>query len=376
MMSWILLKGFLRKEFTQALRDPRMKFLLFGTPIIQLVIFGVALSTDVKNIRLWANPLPNDYVLQHIVQHSIASGWFLPVPLTVKETLEETPSAFELLRGGKIDAALIGPPGGLTKELGRGTANLQLLIDSMNVIQAQSVESYILSISNQVVADDLKTTLIQPPIYFNVRVLFNPSLETSFFMVPGVMVILMCLTTVILTSMSIAREKEMGTFELLISAPIRGSDIILGKTIPYVVIGMVNAPLILAVAIFVFKVPMVGSLFVLALAALVFVCSTVAIGTLIATTAKNQQQAMLGGFLFIFPAILLSGMMFPIENMPEGLKWLAYVDPLSHFLKLVRNLMLKGGEPQFIFREIGILAAMAVFFVGLSFMRFKTTLTN
>ncbi len=366
----------MRKEFKQALRDPRMRFLLFGTPVIQLVIFGVALSTDVKNIRLWANPLPNDFVLQHIYQHSIASGWFLPVSEAEKEALAERPSPFDLLRAGEIDAAMIDPPGGLTKDIGRGTGKLQLLVDSMNVIQAQSVESYIKSISADVISDDFKTSITKPPIYFNVRVLYNPSLETAFFMVPGVMVILMCLTTVMLTSMSIAREKEMGTFELLISAPISGKAIVLGKTVPFVVIGLINAPLILAVAVFLFRVPMQGSLLVMALAAFVFVCSTVSIGTLIATIAKNQQQAMLGGFLFLFPAILLSGMMFPIDNMPEILKWLAYMDPLSHFLELVRNLMLKGGEARFIFKQIGILAGMAVLFVGLSFLHFKTTLTD
>lgn len=376
MMTWILFKGFMRKEFKQALRDPRMRFLLFGTPVIQLVIFGVALSTDVKNIRLWANPLPNDFVLQHIYQHSIASGWFLPVSEAEKEALAERPSPFDLLRAGEIDAAMIDPPGGLTKDIGRGTGKLQLLVDSMNVIQAQSVESYIKSISADVISDDFKTSITKPPIYFNVRVLYNPSLETAFFMVPGVMVILMCLTTVMLTSMSIAREKEMGTFELLISAPISGKAIVLGKTVPFVVIGLINAPLILAVAVFLFRVPMQGSLLVMALAAFVFVCSTVSIGTLIATIAKNQQQAMLGGFLFLFPAILLSGMMFPIDNMPEILKWLAYMDPLSHFLELVRNLMLKGGEARFIFKQIGILAGMAVLFVGLSFLHFKTTLTD
>lgn len=368
MISIKLLRGFFLKEFKQALRDPRMKFILFIAPIIQLVLFGIAISTDVKNIRLWAEPTSNDYVLQHIYEHSIASQWFLPA--TDNHNIEP----FELLRGGKIDAALISPPGGLTKALERGTADLQLLIDATNVIQAQSVELYIKNITTGVVTQDLKLQPQDQPIAFAVRVLFNPTLQTSYFMVPGVMCMLMCVVSVVLTSTSITREKERGTFEMLISAPISATAVILGKTIPYVIIALCDVPLILSAAVFLFGVPMRGSLLILMLASLAFVCSTVAIGTLISTFSKNQQQSMLGGFLFLFPANMFSGLMFPLENMPLVMKWLSYIDPLSHFLALLRNIMLKGGESHFIAFHIGILILMATGFVYISFKRFRTTL--
>lgn len=368
MISFNLLKGFLKKEFKQVLRDPRMKMTLFAAPVIQLIIFGYAISTDVKNIRLWARPSPNDYILQHIYQHSIASHWFLPTPIAAND------DPFELLRGGKIDAALIAPPGGLTYALGRGTAPLQLLIDATNVIQAQAVENYIKSIANKVVAEDMKILPTISPINFSVRVLYNPSLETTYYMIPGVMCILVSIITVLLTSTSITREKEMGTFEMLISAPITASDIILGKTLPFVIIGMCNVPLILGVAMILFGVPMRGSFWVLMLASLAYVCSTVAIGTLISTFAKNLQQSILGGFLFLFPAILLSGLMFPLENMPTLMQWVAYCDPLSHYLSLLRNIMLKGGETEFIIQRISVLVLMAIVFVYISFKRVHTTL--
>lgn len=368
MISLSLLKGFIQKEFKQTLRDPKMRILLFLAPVVQLTLFGVALSTDVKNIRLWAPIDTKDYVLQHVYDHAIESRWFLPKAEKVRQ------DPFLLLEAGKIDAALIPPHSGFTRALGRGTADLQVLIDASNVIQAQAVESYIKTITNQVVQDDLKLSPTILPIQFSVRVLFNPTLETSYFMVPGVMCILMCIITVILTSMSISREKEMGTFEMLISAPISASDVIFGKTVPYVILGMTNAPLILGVAVILFGVPMRGSLWVLLAAAFVFVCSTVAIGTLISTFAKNQQQSILGGFLFLFPAILLSGLLFPLENMPEVMKWVAYLDPLSHFLALLRNIMLKGGETSFILQKIGILGLMALVFGFISFKRFHTTL--
>lgn len=368
MISMSRLRGFLHKEFKQALRDPRMKIILFIVPIIQLMIFGVAISTDVKNITLWAKISPHDFILQHIYDHSIQSKWFLPTPY------DYNADPYELLRAGKINAALIPPPGGLTQALGKNQGELQILIDATNVLQAQSIESYIKTLVNQVIQDDLKLPTMDPPINFVVRVLYNPILETAYFMVPGVMCMLMCVTTVMLTSMSITREKELGTFEMLISAPASASEIVLGKTIPFVVLGMLNVPLLLSVAAIFFNVPMRGSLLVLTFASFAFVCATVAIGTLISTISENQQQATLGGFLFLFPAIMFSGLMFPLENMPAIMKWVAYLDPLSHFLSLLRNIMLIGGETSFIIQHISVLTLMAIIFVGISFKRFKTTL--
>jgi ABC-2 type transport system permease protein len=214
-----------------------------------------------------------------------------------------------------------------------------------------------------------------PPIRFDVRVLFNPSLDTSIFMVPGVMTMLMVLTTLVLTNIGIVREKELGTFEMLISAPVTKAEVIFGKTVPYVVIGMTNLPLILSVAVFVFHVPMRGSLIALVVATFAFVCTTVAMGTLISTYCANQQQASMGGFLFMFPAIMFSGIMFPIENMPKGVQWLAFIDPLAHYLTLLRNIMLKGGDWRTVAWHVGALAILAVVSGAASFKRFQTTLS-
>lgn len=360
--------GFVRKELIQALRDPRMKFILFVTPIVQMTLFGVAISTEVKNIRLAAFFEPNDYVTRDIYERAIAGKWFIPA----KSGGQEGP--FKLIQGENADAVLVAPPGGLTQALGRRDAQVQLLINAVNVIQAQSVESYMKSIIDETLRDDLHLTAPTPPIQFDVRILFNPSLETSVFMVPGVMCMLMVMTTLILTNIAIVREKEMGTFEMLISAPVSPSEVIFGKTIPYVILGMANLPLILSVAVLVFQVPMRGSFLVLVIATFAFVCTSVAMGTLISTFCKNQQQASLGGFLFLFPAIMFSGLMFPLENMPPSVRWLAFLDPLSHYLGLLRNIMLKGGDTRYILTRVIILGVMAVISVVASFRRFHTTL--
>jgi ABC-2 type transport system permease protein len=364
------LGGFLKKEFRQALRDPRMRVVLFIMPMVQLTLFGVAISNEVKNIRLSAPLRIEDPTLQHIYTRAIASGWFLPTHY------DENEDPFELLRSGRVDAALVPPPGGLTKSLEKGFGQIQLLVDATNVVQGQAVESYLKAITARVLKDDNRWTIPLPKVDIAVRVLYNPDLKTSDFMVPGVMSLLMCIVTIILTSMSITREKEMGTFEMLISAPVHTHEVIFGKTIPYVVFGMSNVPLILAVAMLLFDVPMRGSFFILMLAAFVFVCTTVAIGTVISTFAKTQSQSTIGSFLFLFPAILLSGLMFPLENMPDFMKGLSYLNPLSHFLSLLRNIMLKGGESQFILFHVGVLILMALVSVVVSFRRFRTTLQD
>jgi ABC-2 type transport system permease protein len=220
----------------------------------------------------------------------------------------------------------------------------------------------------------MKTIGPSPPIQFDVRVLYNPDLETSVFMVPGTLCMLMIITTMVMTNLALVREKEMGTFEMLISAPVTASEVIFGKTIPYVVLGMSNFPLILAVAVFVFGVPMRGSLLVLFTAAFAFVCAAVAMGTLISTYCQNQQQATLGGFLFMFPMIMFSGLMFPIENMPSCIQWVATIDPLAHYMGLLRNIMLKGGGTNYVVTHIAILAGLAMIIIIASFRRFHTKL--
>jgi ABC-2 type transport system permease protein len=361
------LRGFIRKELIQTLRDKRMRFFLFLAPIVQMTLFGVAISNEVKNLRLAAFFPPQDYIARDIYEHAISGGWFVPAKVSGSDP-------FQAIRADEADAVLVSPPGGLTKAIGRGNAPFQLLVDATNVTQAQAAESYLTAITLASVQEDLHLRPPVPPIRFDLRVLYNPSLETAIFMVPGVMCMLMVMTTMILCMTSITREKEMGTFEMLISAPVKPSEVIYGKTIPYVILGMCNLPLTLAVAVFLFGVPMRGSLLVLAAVTFVFVCTSVAMGTLISTICRNQQQANLGSILFMFPAIMFSGLIFPIENMPAAVKPLAYIDPLYHYLALLRNIMLKGGDLRFIGLHVLLLSVIAFFSVTISFRRFHTTL--
>ena len=359
--------GFIKKEFLQTLRDPKMRLLLFVAPIIQMTLFGVAISSDVKNIRLAYHPHQNDTALEHIYQRSIASGWFIPA-----QSNESDP--FKQIQFNDADAVLVAPPEGLTKSISRGNGQLQLLINASNVLKAQSIESYINLIIRNVIQKDFNQKDNRPPIQFDIRILYNPTMRTAVYMVPGVMSTLVCLITIVLTSMSISKEKETGTFEMLVVAPIKTWEIILGKTLPYVILGVSNVPLILGVAVFVFNVPMRGSFFILLLSALIFVCTTVSIGTLISILTKTQQQSMMASFLFLFPAIQLSGLTFPIENMPPYMKFLAYLNPLTYFLELLRNVMLKGGDIVVILTHFTVLILMGLVLIAFSFKAFKKTL--
>ncbi len=262
--------------------------------------------------------------------------------------------------------------------MGRGSAQLQLLVNAENPIQARSVERYMQQILLNVLLRDgphgTGASGTAPLLQIDVRLLYNPSLRSAIFMVPGVMSMIVCVLTILLTSMALAREKEIGTFEMLISAPIQTWEIIAGKTLPYFILGLLDVPLVLLVAVLVFDVPIRGPMWELGLASIAFVAATVCIGMLISTFAKNQQQAMLGGFIFLFPAILLSGIMFPVDNMPLWLKLVVYVNPLTYFAALLRNILLKGGNPSLTFEYIGFIAVSGAAALWISFRRFKHTI--
>lgn len=361
------LKAFLLKEFRQVLRDPRMRILLFVAPAIQLTLFGVALSNDVKNIRLAVASPGDDELLQRVERKALGSGWFIP-----SRARDEEP--FEMIQRDLADAVLVAPPGGLTRSFERGEGNVQLLVNASNVMKAQAVETYLRSILAVAATEQARGDLPAPPIRFDMRILYNDSMRTAVFLIPGVMGLVLCLVTIILTAMSISKEKEEGTFEMLIASPATAREVILGKTLPYCLLGFIDVPIILAVAVYGFDVPMRGSLLSLAAASAVFVMVAVSLGTLISTITRTQQQSMMGGFLFLFPAILLSGLMFPLENMPEALKIVGAVNPLAYFLELLRNIMLKGGDARLVAVNLSVLTVMGVALIFLSFRRFKTHL--
>jgi ABC-2 type transport system permease protein len=358
--------GFIRKELVQAVRDPRARGMLFIMPVIQLIIFGVALSSEIRNVRLAVSARPDDAFSRRLADRFYASGWFIETrPVGAGDP-------FDWVRSGRAEAVLVAPPEGALKAMARGEAPYQLLVDSLNSVRARGVDGY----AQAVLAEHLRDEGLapgEPAFRFTTRVLYNPTGDTSIFMIPGTLCLMLCLVTVILTSMSMAGERERGTLETLLAAPVAPWEVLLGKTVPYVLLGMIDLPLVLLVAM-ALGVPVRGPLWLIGASTLVFVCTTVSAGFLVSSYAKNQQQAMLASFLFVFPSIQLSGVIFPIENMPRVLAWIAFFNPLRYFVIVIRHLLLKGGDLGAILPNLAAMAALgaaALFWAG---RRFRQTL--
>jgi len=358
--------GFIRKELSQAFRDRRMAALLFVAPVVQMALFGYALRTDLKNIRLAVVAAPGDRIATRIADRAYASGYFLPASVSRADPYED-------LAAGRADAVLIAPPRGFTRAVSRGSGSAQLLIDATNAVRARVVEGYITGIAAGVLVEDAGTAPPLGPVRFDIRVLYNPTLESSIFMIPALAVLVLSLM-VILTAMGIAREKELGTMEMLLSAPVSRWEILAGKTIPYVLMAFVNTPIVLTTGILWFEVPVRGAVWMVALSAVVFAIATSSIGTMISSLARNQQQAMIGGFLFMLPGMMLSGVFFPLENMPPAVYWITYLNPLRYFVTLLRNIILKGGSPDVVWPNLAAMAALAVCAAFFAVKRFRQTL--
>jgi ABC-2 type transport system permease protein len=366
------LLAFIKKEFLQALRDRRMRMIIFVIPVVQMTLFGLALSNEIKNIRLAVYAAPSDQLAHHIGERAAGSGWFKRVAAT-------DPDPFHLIRSGKADAVLVAPPGGLTGAWERDRGQAQLLVDASNAIKGRVIESYMSAIFRRAIADENRHSgpKFSPgsgAFAFDVRVLYNPTLQTSAYLVPGVMGLILCLVTILLASMSMAREREMGTFETLMAAPVERWEIFLGKTLPFMILGLADVPLMVGLGVWGFQVPLRGPLWALFLAAAVFVATTVCVGTLISTFAKNQQQAMMGGFLFLFPAIQLSGVMAPIDNIPAMFAPLSWMNPLRFFVSLTRQVMLKGTIGSFYWTNLAALGFLGILAASASVHRFRRTL--
>jgi len=367
-MNWRMLLAFSKKELVQTLRDRRMRSLLLLAPVIQLTLFGLALHNEVRNIRLAVYAAPSDTLAWDLGRRAAGTGWFL-----LKTDVDRNP--FEALSSGQVDAALVAPPGGLTQAVGRGQGRIQLLVDGTNTTRAQGVVQYMDAIRMDVIQERVMNGApFAPALRMDTRMLYNPTLESKYFMVPGVLAMLLLMVTLTLTSSSITREKELGTFETLLAAPITPGTILLGKALPYIILGLLDLPLILCVSYFIFSVPLRGPIWELYVASMAFIGCTVALGILLSTAAQNQQQAMMGSFLTLYPCQMLSGIIYPLDNMPKWLYWITYFNPLRYFAVLIRNILLKGGAPALFWPNVGALALLATVLLLVAWKRFKPTL--
>ncbi|MFA5111147.1 MAG: ABC transporter permease [Desulfobaccales bacterium] len=371
------IKNMLLKEFIQIFRDPRMKGVIFMMPIIQVLVFGYAVTTDVKNIATAIYDLDHSISSRELVARFVKSGYF-----NIVEYVEDDARARELVDRGRAMVVLRLNKGFEDELRGGRTAKVQLITDGTDSNTAGIVLDYSAKIlgkfSQEVLVDRLsrlKGRIWRPGrVDLQTRAWFNENLESRNFYVPGVIAIIVMLITLMLTSMAVVREKEIGTMEQIMVTPITPVEFILGKTVPFALIGFADVLVITLIGVFWFEVPIRGNLLLLFAATALYLMTTLGVGLLISTVSTTQQQAMMSTFFFYFPAVLLSGFMFPIANMPEIIQWLTYLNPLRYFLVVIRGIFLKGVGPDILWPQMAALAVMGVITLWLASRRFQKTL--
>ncbi len=365
------------KEFIQIFRDPRMRGVIFVMPIIQTLVFGYAVTTDVRNVRTAVYDLDHSVASRELTSRFVRSGYF-----DLVADVSRPADVGTLMDRGKVRAVLqINRGFGSDLAAGR-TASVQVIVDGTDSNTAAVVLDYAARIAQAYSKDILATRVAALPgrmdqpggVVLESRAWFNDNLESRNFYVPGVIAIIVLLVTLMLTSMAVVREKEIGTMEQIIVTPITPVEFILGKTVPFALIGLADVLLITIIGVGWFDVPIRGSLLVLFGGTLLYLLTTLGIGLLISTVSQTQQQAMMSSFFFYFPAVLLSGFMFPIANMPDVVQWLTYLNPLRYFLVIVRGVFLKGVGPDILWPQMASLAVMGVMTLGLASRRFRKTL--
>ena len=363
-------KGFVIKEFNHILRDFRTLLVLFGMPVIQLLIFGYVVSNELKDIRIAVLDQSHDQYTHDITNKIISSEYFI-----FEGYLENTGQIEEKFREGNIKQVIIFEPGfgqHLTKEK---SADIQLLADASDANTANLVVNYTSAIIQDYMMDLRQNTGAKMQILPEIRMMYNENMAGAYMFVPGVMALILMIVSALMTSITITREKEAGTMETLLVSPLNPLQIVIGKVTPYVLLSFLNALTIVAMGYFVFGLPVHGSLFLLLFESLLFISVALSLGIFISTLVDTQQMAMFASMMILMlPTILLSGFIFPVENMPEVLQWVSYIVPAKYFIIIVKSIMLKGTGMAFIWKETLVLIFMMVFFIGNSVKRFKTRL--
>jgi len=364
------MKGFIIKEFYHIFRDIRSMVILFGMPVVQVLLFGFALSTEVKNAPVAIIDHSNDQVTRAITSKLLSSGFFILAGKVQGEGHIE-----EVFRHGKVKEVIIFESGFASKLQTDRQADIQVIVDASDPNTANLLVNYTSAIIYDYQQEYLKGMSLPVTVTTQTQMMYNPALKSVFMFVPGVITILLMLITAMMTSISIAREKEMGTMEVLLVSPMRPVQIIAGKVLPYVLLAFVNAVSILLISYFVLDMPVKGSLVLLLAESLLFIVMALSLGIFISTVSKSQQMAMmLSMFALMLPTILLSGFIFPIENMPLPLQIISYIMPPRWFIIIVKSIMIKGLGFQYIWKETLIIAGMALFFIALSVKKFKVRL--
>lgn len=363
--------GFVRKEFLHIFRDYRTLIILFGLPAAQILLFGYVVSTDVKNAGVAFLDLSKDDITGKISDKICSSGFFKRT-----EDLLDYNDIDRVMKKGETKAVIVFENNFGRNLMSEGKAALSIIADGSEPNTATLVTNYLTAIitdfNREFSGASVGGTLLVQP---EVRMFYNPGLKGHYMFVPGVITLIMILICALMTSVTITREKEFGTMEVLLVSPLKPIQIILGKVIPYFFLSFIDVIVILLLSWLVFDLPVKGSLVLLLAESMLYIMMSLSIGILISTLSGTMQQAIFISLVgMMLPTILLSGFIFPIENMPKVYQWLSSILPPRYFLIIIKNIMIKGTGFMYVWKETIILTAFTVAFIGLSIRNFKIRL--
>ncbi len=371
----------MKKEFLQIVRNRQNFRVLLFAPLFQLLVFGYAVRLDVQDVSTVVADLDRSTLSRELVDAFSRSGYF-----EIRAHLNSYNEADYYLEKGLTKVALLIPPDFERRIKGFRTVEVGILVDGVDTTTASTVSGYAESITQQFSADFLETRiqwaravrqsmgaqdLILPEVSGRPRAWFNPNLDSKNFFVPGTLALILTFFSIVLTAMALVREKERGTIEQLMVTPLTRLELILGKITPCFIISCLNLVIMTFLAIYWFQPFMRGSLVFFFVSAILFTITCLALGMTLSAFCKTQQQAMLSSFMVLQPAVLLSGFVFPIENMPPIIQYVTLINPLRYFIVIVREVFLKGVGPQILWPQLVPIVLMALFYIALASFLFK-----
>jgi len=365
------LKAMLIKELKQMLRDPKMRMIVLGIPMVQMLVMSFALTLDVKNIDIAVLDMDKSDTTNEIIHRMQSSGYFI-----IERYSNSLPEIKELIDRGDVRGAVVFAQNTERDLLRHDNVDVQIIADGTMSNDAGIIISYFSTILNEFNAEHIFTLTGTDGRKLSVenRNLYNQNLDSSKYYVPGLITMMIMVTSILLTSIAIVREKEIGTIEQVMVTPIGRFEFILGKTLPFFITGYITTAMMFFIAFIVFDVVIMGSIWLLCLVVGLNILSYLGLALLISTTAYTQQQALLTSFFILMPCSLLSGFMFPIDNMPEAIQYLTYLDPMRWGFEAIIGIVLKGASAAEIRTQLLWQTGHALFFIAAASMMFRKSL--
>ena len=362
--------GFIKKEFYHIFRDRRSLFILFGMPIAQIMLFGFAITNEINNVDIAILDKSKDVNTQKIINKISSSKYF-----SVKQIIENEAEIEAIFKKGNVKAVLVFEKDFSKKLTVENNADVQIITDATDPNTANTISNFVSSILQKYQQEINEDIQIAYQIVPETRMIYNQELKSVFMFVPGVMTIILMLVSAMMTSISITREKELGTMEILLVSPLKPFQVIIGKVFPYIFLSIINAVVIVLLSIFIFKMPVQGSFFLLGFESILFIVNALSLGILISTISETQQTAMMISLMgLMLPVILLSGFIFPISSMHFALQIISNIIPAKWFIIILKGIMLKGIGITLVWKETLILISMTVFFIIVSIKKYKIRL--